>query len=120
MQNIACNNGCLLRSILDETVKKIQLYNEIENDLSDLLHNEPTRIVVIITKMQTMNAVLKEKLKDAQHLLHCLQNGCEVCFPDEGVKYESNKDDYFYSDSDITDVSNISTNEDDDQEAEID
>ena len=105
MQNIACNNGCLLRSILDETVKKIQLYNEIKNDLSDLLHNEPARIVERITKIQTKNTVLKEKLKDAQHLLHCLQNGCEVCFPEEGVKYELDQDDYFYfySDSNIAD-----------------
>ena len=95
MQNFACNKECLLRSILEKTVKRIQLYNEIENDLSDLLHNEPARIVEIITKLQTTNIVLKEKLKDAQHLLHCLENGCEVCFPDEGVKYKSDADDFF-------------------------
>ena len=70
--------------------------------------------------METTNAVLKEKLKDTQHLLHCLQNGCEVCFPDQGVKYKSDQDDYFYNDSDIADDSDVSTNEDDDvQEAEI-
>ena len=64
MQNIACNEDCLLRSILDETVKKIQLYNEIENDLSDLLNKEPAKIVEIATKMETTNALLKEKLNN--------------------------------------------------------
>ena len=58
------------------------------------------------------------KIYQAQHLLHCLQNGCEVCFPDEGVKYESDQDNYFYSDRDVADDSDAST-EDDAQEAEI-
>ena len=77
----------------------------------------------MVTKLQIINDVQKEKLKDARHLLFCLKKGCEVCFPDEGVKYESDADDYFY-DSDIADDSDASesnneTDDDDDQEAEI-
>ena len=45
---------------------------------------------------------------------------CEVCFPDEGVKYESDADDYFY-DSDIADDSDTSesNNETDDDDQEV-
>ena len=40
---------------------------------------------------------MNEKLSDAQHLLHCLEKGCEACRPEDGVKYESNADDYLIS-----------------------
>ena len=62
-----------------------------------------------------------QQVEAGQHLLHCLENDYEVCFPDEGVKYESDADDYFY-DRDIADDSDISesTDEnDEDQEAKI-
>ena len=64
----------------------------------------------------------KKKMNDAQHLLFCLENGCEVCFPDGGVKYESDANDYLY-DSNIADDSDIPKSndetDDDDQEVEI-
>ena len=57
-----------------------------------------------------------------KNLLFCLENGCEVCFPDEEVKYESDANDYFY-DSNIADDSDTSESnneiDDDDQEVEI-
>ena len=50
------------------------------------------------------------------------KNGCEICFPDGGVKYESDADGYFY-DSNIADDSDIPESndetDDDDQEVEI-
>lgn len=74
------------------------------------------------TKLQIINDIQKEKLKDAWHLLSCLEKGCEVCFPDEGVKYESDVDDYLY-DSDIADDNDTSESnndtDDDNQEVEI-
>ena len=82
MQNLAFKEDCLLRPTLDKTMRRIQLNCKIIPDLSEL-HNEPARLVEVITKLQITN----KKLKDAQHLLHCLENDCEVCFPDEGVKY---------------------------------
>ena len=63
----------------------------------------------MLFKLQVVNDVQKEKLKDARHLLFCLENGCEVCFPDGGVKYES--DTNIPESDDETD--------DDDQEVEI-
>ena len=61
-------------------------------------------------------------MNDAQHLLFCLENGCEVCFPDGGVKYESDTDDYF-CDSNIANDSDIPESndetDDNDQEVEI-
>lgn len=116
MQNLAFKEDCLLRPTLDKTMRRIQLNCKIIPDLSEL-HNEPARLVEVITKLQITNNVQKEKLKDAQHLLHCLENDCEVCFPDEGVKYESDADDYFY-DRDIADDCDIfeSTDENDEDQ----
>ena len=85
MQNLAFKEDCLLRPTLDKTMRRIQLNCKIIPDLSEL-HNEPARLVEVITKLQITNNVQKEKLKDAQHLLHCLENDCEVCFPDEGAQ----------------------------------
>ena len=96
MQNFACKEDCLLRVILEKTTRRIQFNCELIADLSDLQHNEPGRLHEVVTKLQIINDVRKEKLKDARHLLSCLEKGCEVCFPDEGVKYESDTDDYFY------------------------
>ena len=96
MQNFACKEDCLLRVILEKTTRRIQFNCELIADLSDLQHNEPGRLHEVVTKLQIINDVQKEKLKDARHLLSCLEKGCEVCFPDEGVKYESDTDDYFY------------------------
>ena len=62
----------------------------------------------MLFKLQVVNDVQKEKLKDARHLLFCLENGCEVCFLDGGVKYESD-----------TDISESNNETDDDQEVEI-
>ena len=57
------------------------------------------------------------KKKNSKKLLFCLENGCDVCFPDGGVNYESdtvpdNSDDsniaddsYIADDSDDTDIS---------------
>ena len=96
------------------------LARQLIEDLSDLQHNEPGRLHEVVTKLQIINDVQKEKLKDARHLLSYLEKGCEVCFPDEGVKYESNADDYFY-DSDIADDSDTfkSNNETDDNDQEV-
>ena len=96
------------------------LARQLIEDLSDLQHNEPGRLHEVVTKLQIINDVQKEKLKDARHLLSCLEKGCEVCFPDGGVKYESDADDYFY-DSDIADDSDTSesNNETDDDQQEV-
>ena len=108
MQNFACKKDCLLRVILDKITRRIQFNSELIADLSDLQHNEPERLHEVVTKLEVVNDVQKEKLKDARHLLFCLENGCEVCFPDGGVKYESD-----------TDISESNNETDDDQEVEI-
>ena len=109
MQNFASKKDCLLRAILDKITRRILFNCELIADLSDLQHNEPERLHEVVTKLQVVNDVQKEKLKDAQHLLFCLENGCEVCFPDGGVKYESDTN-IPESDDKI---------DDDDQEVEI-
>ena len=121
-ENFACKKDCLLRDILDKITRRIQFNFQLIADLSNLQHNEPGRLHEVVTKLQVINDVQKEKLKDARHLLFCLENVCEFCFPDEGVKYESVANDYFY-DSDIADDSDIPESndetDDDDQEVEI-
>ena len=69
-----------------------------------------------MTKLQVVNDMQKEKLKDARHLIFCLENGCKVCFPDGGVKYESDANP---DDSDDSDVSESDKTDNDDQEIEI-
>ena len=75
-----------------------------------------------MTKLQVVNDKQEEKLKDTRHLIFCLENGCEVCFPDGGVKYESDADTDDSDESDDTDDSDISESDktdDDDQEIKI-
>ena len=52
-------------------------------------------------------------------MLQSLENGCEVCFPEEGVKYESDADDYFYDSDIVQDSESVNKSDDDNQEAEI-
>ena len=68
MQNFACKEDCLLRVILEKTTRRIQFNCELIADLSDLQHNEPGRLHEVVTKLQIINDVQKEKLKDARHL----------------------------------------------------
>ena len=73
MQNFACKENCLLRVILEKTMRRIQSNCELIADLSDLQHNEPGRLHEVVTKLQIINDVQK----DARHLLSCLEKGCE-------------------------------------------
>ena len=68
MQNFACKEDCLLRVILEKTTRRIQFNCELIADLWDLQHNEPGRLHEVVTKLQIINDVQKEKLKDARHL----------------------------------------------------
>jgi hypothetical protein len=122
MQHFACKEDCLLRVILNSITRRIKFNCELIADLADLHHNKPRRLHEVVTKLQVVNDIQKEKLKDARHLIFCLENGCEVCFPDGGVKYESDADPDDSDDSDAADDSDISESDktdNDDQEIEI-
>ena len=81
----------LLRVILNSITRRIKFNCEIVE-----LANKPRRLHEVVTKQE-------EKLKDARHLIFCLENGCEVCFPDGGVKYESDTDTDDFDESDEQD-----------------
>ena len=39
-------------------------------------------------KTRIVNDKIREKLARARHLIYCIENGCDVCYPDDGVLFE--------------------------------
>ena len=111
MPHFTCKEVCLLRDILNSITRRLKFNCELIAGLADLHYNQPRRLHKVVAKLQIVNDIQKEKLEDAQHLIFCLENGCDVCFPDGGVNYESDAapddsgDSNIANDSDITDDS---------------
>ena len=83
-----CHHNCILRDI--QKINTGQLYdlNQVRDDLEDLFHHEPARLHEIMEKIQIVNEKLREKLARAHHLIYCIENGCDVCYPENGVLFE--------------------------------
>ena len=56
--------------------------------ISKTCHHESARRQEIMAKLQIINDKLRDKLARARHLIHCIENGCDVCQPDNGVPFE--------------------------------
>ena len=65
-----------------------RLCMQAREDLKELGHHEPARRMEIMAKLQTINNILRDKLARARHLLYCIENGCIICHPDNGVSFE--------------------------------
>ena len=60
----------------------------MREDFEDLLHHKPARLHEIMEEIRIINEKLLEKLARARHLIYCIENGCDVCYPDDGVLFE--------------------------------
>ena len=82
------HHDCIFREI--QKINTGQLYdlNQVREDLKDLFHHEPARLHKIMEKIGTVKEKLREKLAMARHLIYCIENSCDVCYPGDGVRYE--------------------------------
>ena len=57
-------------------------------DLDDLVYHEPARCQEVTEKLNVVNRMLRNKLAEASQLILCIEFGCDICHPDQGVAYE--------------------------------
>ena len=60
---------------------------QLREDLEDFFYHEPARLDNIMAKLRIVNNKLREKLAKARHLVYCIENGCDICYPDDGVLF---------------------------------
>ena len=84
----SCRQTCSLRSILQITVGQLACLNQTRNDLDDLVYHVPARRQEVAEKLAIVNGKIREKLADARRLVHCIELGCDLCHPYQGVAYE--------------------------------
>ena len=80
-----CRQDCILRDIYRITMGQLHDLNQVQEDLEDFFYHEPARLDNIMAKLRIVNNKLREKLARAHHLIYCIENGCDVCYPDDGV-----------------------------------
>ena len=83
-----CHPNCILRDVQKANTKQLHDLNQVREDLEDLLHHEPSRRQEVAEKTRILNDKLREKLTRTRQLNHCIENGCDVCYPDGGVCFE--------------------------------
>ena len=85
---LPCHYDCSLHDIL--LIKKRQLadLNQVRENLDDLCYHIPARHQEVTTKLNIVNGMLRNKLAEARHLILCIEFGCDVCHPDQGMAYE--------------------------------
>ena len=83
-----CHQNCTLHDIRKINTSQLYNLNKVREDLEDLLHHEPAQLQEIKEKSRIVNDKIREKLAIARHLNYCIENGWDVCFPDDGVYFE--------------------------------
>ena len=83
-----CHQNCTLRDIRKINTNQLYDLNQVREDLEDLLHHEPARLQEITEKTRILNDKIREKLARARQLNYCIENGCDVCYPDGRVCFE--------------------------------
>ena len=83
-----CHQNCSLRSILQITTSQLAHLNKTRNDLEDLAYHVPARRQEVAEKLGIVNRKIHEKLAEASQLVHCIELGCNLCHPYQGVAYE--------------------------------
>ena len=56
--------------------------------LDDLVYHVPACCQEVAKKLAIVNGKIREKLADARQLVHCIELGCDLCHPHQGVAYE--------------------------------
>ena len=62
--------------------------NQVRMDLEDILQLEPAHLHEFMEKTRIVNKKIRQKLARARRLIYCIENGCDVCHPDDGVLFE--------------------------------
>ena len=83
-----CHQNCTLRDIQKAIMNQLYNLNQVREDLEDLLHHEPARSQEVTEKTRILNDKIREKLARTRQLNYCIENGCDVCYPDGGVYFE--------------------------------
>ena len=85
---LPCHYACTLRNFLQ--IKKRQLVdlNQVREDLDDLCYHEPNRHQEVTAKLNIVNEMIHDKLDMARHRILCIEFGCNICHPNQGVAYE--------------------------------
>ena len=72
----------------DASNRLLEKYQEIKEDLEDLLQNEPAWREMTRLKISTIDKKLTKFTLKAQKIQYCLENGCDACYPESGTPYE--------------------------------
>ena len=83
-----CAPSCFLWSILRRTKRLLERQFEVREDLEDLLQNKPAWREATMQKIDAIEKTIKVHSLKAEELQNCLDNGCDDCFPENGVPYE--------------------------------
>ena len=83
-----CHYDCTIRNLLQITVGELANLNQVREDLDDLCFHEPNRHLEVTAKLNVVNEMVKNKMAEARKLILCIEFGCHLCHPKEGVVYE--------------------------------
>ena len=83
-----CTQSCTLWDIRQITKRHLEKLKKVREDLEDLHHNEPAVRETTRMKIVIIDTKINESKLRAQRLQHCLDNGCDICFPESGISFE--------------------------------
>ena len=83
-----CVQKCFLRRIQRRTYKLLEKYQDIKEDLEDLLQNEPAWREMTTQKINIIKKKLDKFTRKSQKIKYCLENECDACYPENGTPYE--------------------------------
>ena len=83
-----CCQNYSLRSILHFNKSQLDRLNQAREDLDDLVYHVPAHRQEVTKKLNVVNSKIREKLAETRRLILCIEFGCDICHPEQGVAYE--------------------------------
>ena len=83
-----CHYACTIRDLLQIKMGELANLNQVREDLNDLCFHEPNRHQEVTAKLNVVNEMVLNKLAEARHLILCIEFGCHLCHPEQGVAYD--------------------------------
>jgi hypothetical protein len=83
-----CHYDCTIRDLLQIKKGELANLNQVREDLDDLCFHEPNRRQEVTAKLNVMKEMVQNKLAEARHLILCIEYGCYLCHPEQGVAYD--------------------------------
>ena len=83
-----CHYACTLRIFLQIKKRQLADLKQVREDLDNLCYHEPVRHQEVTAKLDIVNEMLLNTLAKAHHLILCIELGCDIYHPDQGVVYE--------------------------------